>query len=96
MGSATSSPWGLQPVAHGVCNTLATHQFELHFIVVLLECEYKEYEDRHVHHEGYETVVAVQEQEELLRGRGRGRGRRTGEGRHNYVGAWLNVTATTH
>ena len=68
-----------------------THKFELHFVVALLECEYKEYEDRHVHHEGNEAVVAVQEQEELLGGeeggegqgrwKGVDRGRREGRGR---------------
>lgn len=48
-----------------------THQFELHFVVTLLEGEDKEYEHRHVQHEGYESVVTVQEQEEVLGGRGR-------------------------
>ena len=73
-----TSQWALQSLpAHGLYNTTVTHKFELHFVVALLECEYKEYEDRHVHHEGNEAVVAVEEQEELLGGEegGEGQGR---------------------
>ena len=66
--------WLLLLPAHRLYNTTVTHKFELHFVVALLECEYKEYEDRHVHHEGNEAVVAVEEQEELLGGEEGGEG----------------------
>ena len=75
-----------------------THQFELHFVVTLLEGEDKEYEHRHVQHEGYESVVAVQEQEEVLGGGGGGRGRsgtdgQVGRGRGDKLMAWHDATA---
>ena len=60
-----------QPMGSTTHTLGVTHQFELHFVVTLLECEDKEYEHRHVQHEGYQSVVTVQEQEEVLGGRRR-------------------------
>ena len=73
-----------------------THQFELHFVVTLLEGEDKEYEHRHVQHEGYESVVTVQEQEEVLGGRGRRKRAewdRWAGGRGDKRMAWHDATA---
>ena len=80
-----------------------THQFELHFVVTLLEGEDKEYEHRHVQHEGNESVVTVQEQEEVLGERGRRKrvewdrwagGKR--EGRQTYGMARCNSLTVHH